>query len=147
MSVKTQYYFDTVTNTIFFPLPYFFVFVLNDIFFDFSSIGRGTKPVSYVVTFVFVFYVFIPMMNKTLGLFIATVKKYLYTYIYIYIYRERERESVSGYNGGCPRGVMVKTMDCGIVVSEFVLQSHYYVHFQANTLGKGMNPLILPAMG
>ena len=48
---------------------------------------------------------------------------------------------------GCPRGVMVKTMDCGIVVREFVLQSRYYVHFRANTLGKGMNPLILPAMG
>ncbi len=41
-----------------------------------------------------------------------------------------------------PRGVMVKSMDCGIVVSEFVLQSRYYVHFRANTLGKGMNPLI-----
>ena len=44
---------------------------------------------------------------------------------------------------GCPRGVMVKAMDCGIVVREFVLQSCYYVHFQTNTLGKGMNPLIL----
>ena len=49
--------------------------------------------------------------------------------------------------GGCPRGVMVKAMDCGIVVSEFVLQSRYYVHFRANTLGKGMNPLIFPAYG
>ena len=49
--------------------------------------------------------------------------------------------------GGCPRGVMVKAMDCRIIVHEFVLQSRYYVHFQANTLGKGMNPLILPAMG
>ena len=48
---------------------------------------------------------------------------------------------------GCPRGVIVKAMDCGIVVSEFVLQARYYVHFWANTLGKGMNPLILPAMG
>ena len=47
-----------------------------------------------------------------------------------------------------PRGVMVKAMNCGIVVREFVLQSCYYVHFRANTLGKGMNPLILPpAMG
>ena len=35
---------------------------------------------------------------------------------------------------GCPRGVMVKVVDCGIVVREFVLQSHYYVHFRANTL-------------
>ena len=43
--------------------------------------------------------------------------------------------------------VMVKAVDCGIVVCEFVLQSRYYVHFRANTIGKGMNPLILPAMG
>ena len=49
---------------------------------------------------------------------------------------------------GCPRGVMVKAMNCGIVVREFVLQSRYYVHFRANTLGIGMNPFILPpAMG
>ena len=48
---------------------------------------------------------------------------------------------------GCPRGVMVKAIDCGIVVREFVLQSHFYFHFRANTLGKGMDPLILPAMG
>ena len=40
-----------------------------------------------------------------------------------------------------------KALDCGIVVSEFVLQSRYYIHIRANTLGKGMNPLILPAMG
>ena len=55
---------------------------------------------------------------------------------------------VTTTNKGCPRGVMVKAMNCGIVVREFVLQSRYYVHFRANTLGKGMNPLILPpAMG
>ena len=41
---------------------------------------------------------------------------------------------------GCPSGVMVKAMDCGIIVREFELQSRYYV-------GKGINPLILPAMG
>ena len=50
-------------------------------------------------------------------------------------------------NRGCLRGVMVKAMDYGIVVSEFVLHSCYYVHFRANTVGKGMIPLILPAMG
>ena len=38
-------------------------------------------------------------------------------------------------------------MDCEIVVREFVLQSRYYVHFRANTLGKGMDPLIFQAMG
>ena len=42
----------------------------------------------------------------------------------------------------CPCGVMVKAMDCGSVVSEFILQSRYHVHFRAKTLGKGMNPLI-----
>ena len=44
-------------------------------------------------------------------------------------------------------GVMVNVIDCGIVVNEFEFQSRYYVHFRINTLGKGMNPLILPAMG
>ena len=41
------------------------------------------------------------------------------------------------------RGVMVKAMDCGIVVSEFVLSRAITFTFRANTLGKGMNPLIL----
>ena len=44
-------------------------------------------------------------------------------------------------------GVMVKALDCGIVVRKFELQSSYYVHFQTNTLGKGMDPLIPPAIG
>ena len=43
---------------------------------------------------------------------------------------------------GCPRGVMVKALDCGIVVREFVLQ----FTFGQIPLGK-MSPLILPAMG
>ena len=37
---------------------------------------------------------------------------------------------------GCPRGVIVKAMDCEIVESEFVLQSCYNVHFRANTIEK-----------
>ena len=48
---------------------------------------------------------------------------------------------------GCPRGVMVKAMDFGIVVYEFEIQLCYYIHFRTNTLGKGMNHLILLAMG
>ena len=59
--------------------------------------------------------------------------------IYIHLHTQKYR--------GCHRVVMVKVMNCGIVVSDFVLQSSYYVHFRANTLAKGMNPLILPAMG
>ena len=46
-----------------------------------------------------------------------------------------------------PHGVMVKAMYWEIVVSEFVLQSRYYIHFRANTHGKGMNPLISLTMG
>ena len=42
---------------------------------------------------------------------------------------------------------MVKAIDCGIVESDFVLKSRYYVPFPANTLGKGMKPLIFPAKG
>ena len=43
---------------------------------------------------------------------------------------------------GCPRGVMVKALGFGIVVSEF---ERYYVQFRTNTLEKTMNPLILLA--
>ena len=42
---------------------------------------------------------------------------------------------------------MVNGIDCEIVVIEFELQSRHYVKFRTNTLGKDMNPLILPAMG
>ena len=48
---------------------------------------------------------------------------------------------------GCPRGVVVKAMEFGIVVSEFELQSRFYVHFRANTLGKGMNTPYPPSYG
>ena len=63
------------------------------------------------------------------------------------LHRPKKGDLDSLRTRGCPRGVMVKAMDCGIEVREFVLQSRYYVHFRANTFGKGMNPLILPAMG
>ena len=59
----------------------------------------------------------------------------------------REYVNCIPWRGGCPRGVMVKAMDYEIVVSKFIIQSRYYIHFQTNTLGKGMNPLILPARG
>ena len=48
---------------------------------------------------------------------------------------------------GCPSGVMVKAVHWEIVARKFELQSHYYVHFRANTLGKGMNPFILSGIG
>ena len=48
---------------------------------------------------------------------------------------------------GCFRGVMVKALDSGIVVSKFELQSRNYVHFRTKILEKGMNLLILTAMG
>ena len=40
---------------------------------------------------------------------------------------------------------MAKVLDCGLEVSEYGLQSRYYVQFWTNTLG--MNALIPPAMG
>ncbi len=51
-----------------------------------------------------------------------------------------------GKKGGA-RGVMVTPMDSGILVSEFVIQSRYYLHYRANTLEKGMNPPYPPSYG
>ena len=47
---------------------------------------------------------------------------------------------------GCPRNVMVKAMDYGLLVSKFILQSRYYVHFQANTLGVGEGATPFPGL-
>ena len=41
------------------------------------------------------------------------------------------------------RGVVANVLDCDIVVSEFALQSYYYIHFQTNTLEKYMNSIFL----
>ena len=46
-----------------------------------------------------------------------------------------------------PHSIVVNVWDFDIVVSKFKLQSCYYIHFQTNALGKGMNPLSPPAMG
>ena len=63
-------------------------------------------------------------------------------YIYIYIYRERERERM------CSHDVMFKAMECRIVVSEFVLQSRYYVLFRANILPSyGLNSTTTVLLG
>ena len=48
---------------------------------------------------------------------------------------------------GSSRGVVANVLDCDIILSEFEHQSHNYVHFRTNTLGKGINPLIPPAIG
>ena len=42
---------------------------------------------------------------------------------------------------GCPRGVMVKAMNCGIVVRWVRTPVALLRSLRANTLGKGMNPL------
>ena len=49
--------------------------------------------------------------------------------------------------GSCPYGIDSDMLDCVIAVSEFRLQSCYYVHFWTNTIGKGMNSLLFPAVG
>ena len=45
------------------------------------------------------------------------------------------------------RGVVANVLDCNIVVSEFELQSRYYVHFHTNTITKSMNFLVPSDMG
>ena len=106
--------------------------------------------------------IFTELKNWSWGTFCQWQRDWVYTNLYVELvnkFRCRQIFSLSSLFvlhleyllpesfKGCPRSVMVKAMDCRIVVREFVLQSRYYVHFRANTLRKGMNPLILPAMG
>ena len=57
------------------------------------------------------------------------------------------KKSVWNGQRGCPRGVMVKAMNCGIVVSKFELQSCYYIHFRTNTLWERYEPPYPPSYG
>ena len=50
---------------------------------------------------------------------------------------------VANFYWESPRGVQDNVLNYVIVVSEFELQSHYYVHIRINTIGKGMN-LVIP---
>ena len=61
----------------------------------------------------------------------AQTHTHMHTYMYVY--------------EGNPFSVVANKQDCDIIVSEFELQSFYYVHSQINTFGKGMNLLTLPA--
>ena len=36
----------------------------------------------------------------------------------------------------CPHGIVDNMLKCGIIVSEFKLQSGYYIYFQINTIEK-----------
>ena len=50
--------------------------------------------------------------------------------------------------GRSSHGPMANRLECGIVVSNFEVQSPYYVPFGTNTIGERMNPFILsPALG
>ena len=82
-------------------------------------------------------------LSWSVCLFISYMWIYFYLKLYLSIYLLIYLSQFMG----CPRGVMVNAMDCGIVVNKFVLQSCYYVHFQVNTLGKGMNPPYPPNYG
>ena len=42
---------------------------------------------------------------------------------------------------------MVKVLDCGIIVSEFKLQLHYYINFWTNTHWERYEPSYSPCYG
>ena len=55
--------------------------------------------------------------------------------------------NLNGYSFKKEGSIRVKAQDYRIVISEFKILAGYNVQFQTNTHWKGMNPLILPAMG
>ena len=109
---------------------------------------------SFIYSFIVRIFKTVPGASKMIGATISFMFHNVFSFLtcskyqwqgcitYTYTHEKNPNKIV-----GCPRGVMVKAMDCGIVVREFVLQSCYYIHFQANTLGKGMNPTYPPNYG
>ena len=73
-------------------------------------------------------------MNQRIILDIIIINPAAIIVVNYYIY-----DTMKNFSGGCPYGVMVNVLDCEIVVSEFELQSNYYVRFQI-PWGKVWNP-------
>ena len=46
--------------------------------------------------------------------------------------------------GSSPSRIITQVLDCSLKGNKFVLQLSYYIHFQINTFGKGMNPFLPP---
>ena len=46
-----------------------------------------------------------------------------------------------------PSGVVAKVLNCNLIVSKFKLKSFNCIYIWTNTLGKGINLIILRAMG
>ena len=60
------------------------------------------------------------------------------------------RQKIKRRGGGkSPQGIVANVLDSDIIVGKFKLKLRYYVHFQTNTLAKGMTAVISfpPAMG
>ena len=56
------------------------------------------------------------------------------------------KQSIIPCNGENANGLVANMLDYDIIVSEFELQSRYYIHFETHTLRRGMRPFILPTM-
>ena len=62
--------------------------------------------------------------------------------------KRADKTYLSGFlSRGCSCGVVVNIPDCDIVVNEFELQSHYYLHFRINIPGKVRTRLFPLAVG
>ena len=106
----------------------------------------------YIYIYVYIYiYIYVYIYNIYIYVYIYIyiymfIYIYIYMFIYIYIYICLYIYSCIISRSGL-HGVVVKTLNKYIIVSRFKLQSYYHVHFQINTLGKGMKAPMTLAMG
>ena len=62
----------------------------------------------------------------------------------LYTEMQETKQSLISYQCKSHCGVAVNVLDYNIVVSEFDLQLHYYVHFRTNTLEEMYKPFYSP---
>ena len=56
------------------------------------------------------------------------------------------RANVTNFFAVCSHCKKVKALDNGIGISEYQIQSRYYIHFRKNNLWESMNHLVFAAM-
>ena len=61
--------------------------------------------------------------------------------------KNKKNEKLNSFSNICEgSSAVASVLDCDILDSEFEPLSQYYVHFQTNTLGKGINLFIVPPL-
>ena len=90
---------------------------------------------------------FMLLVKETITLLKSSIYTFLRTLQVCKAFKCIVVKSDLDYYWKSPHGIVANVLDCEIKISDFKLQSHYYIHFQTKTFGNCIKSFISSAMG